>query len=60
MIYIALEVLIVLIAIAGLILLFSAIAYIVGWLVGLGFRFVPLAGRRHRSRDGPDPNRWTG
>ena len=49
MTYVALEVVIVLTAIAGLVLLFSAIAYVVGWLVGLGFRFVPLTGRRHRS-----------
>ncbi len=51
MVYVALEVAIVLTAIAGLVLLFSAIAYAVGWLVGLGFRLVPLAGRRHRSRE---------
>ena len=44
--YIALQFCIVLMAIAGTIVLFYGIIYLIGWLVGLGLRGVPLAGRR--------------
>jgi hypothetical protein len=44
----ALQLALTLAGIAGLLLLVVAASYGIGWLVGLGFRFVPLAGRRHR------------
>jgi hypothetical protein len=46
--YIALQFCIVLMAIAGTLLLFSGVIYVIGWLVGLGLRGVPLAGPRRR------------
>ena len=46
--YTALQFGIVLMAIAGTILLFYGVIYVIGWLVGLGLRCVPLAGRRRR------------
>jgi hypothetical protein len=45
----ALQIVIALAGIAGLLGVFVGAAFAVGWLVGLGLRYAPLVGRRHRS-----------
>ena len=44
----ALQVALALTGIAGLLLLVVATAYGTAWLIGLGLRYAPLVGRRHR------------
>jgi hypothetical protein len=45
----AFQVVTTLVAIAALLVLFAGAAYAVAWLVGLGLRYAPLVGRRHRN-----------
>ena len=42
-------ILVVLAGIGALVLLFVAVVSGITWLVGVGFRYVPLVGRRHRT-----------